>query len=85
MKSNKPKGKTPSLIGSTLGAPKKRLVQRESHCNRCNTSMPKGTQCPEISQLGGSFSNYKPYCGQCFRAILDQTKADLDALFAGNF
>ena len=47
--------------------------------------MPKGTECPEISQLGGSFSNYKPYCDQCFRAILDQTKSDLDALFTGNF
>jgi hypothetical protein len=85
MKSGKPKGKTPSLIGSTLGAPRKRLVQRESHCKRCNTSMSKGTECPEISQLGGSFSNYKPYCDDCFRAILEQTKADLDALFAGSF
>jgi hypothetical protein len=49
------------------------------------TSMSKGTECPEISQLGGSFSNYKPYYDHCFRAILEQTKADLDALFAGNF
>jgi hypothetical protein len=85
MKSAKPKGKTPSLIGSTLGAPRKRLVARESHCKRCNVCIPKDTQCCEIPQLGGTFSNYRPYCDECFLSILEQTKVDLDALLAGNF
>jgi hypothetical protein len=80
MKSSKPRGRTPSLIGSTLGTPRKGLVERESHCKRCNAAISKGVECYEIPQLGGSFSNYKRYCDGCFRSILEQTKADLDAL-----
>jgi hypothetical protein len=81
MKSGKPKGKVPSLIGSTLGTPRKVLVKRERDCKRCHTPISKGTECYEIPQLGGSFSNYKPYCDDCFRSILIKTKADLDAFF----
>ncbi len=80
MKSSKPKGKTPSLIGGTLGAPRKRLVKKLSRCNRCDDSILKGVECYEIPQLGGSFSNPRPYCDDCFRSILEKTKADLDAL-----
>jgi len=80
MKSNKPKGKTPSLIGSTLGKPRKGLVERESHCKRCDAVISKGIECYEIPQLGGSFSSYKRYCDTCFRSILVQTQADLDAI-----
>ncbi len=80
MKNSKPKGKTPSLIGGTLGAPRKRLVGRLSYCNRCNDSILKGVECYEIPQLGGTFSNPKPYCDGCFRSILEKTKADLDTL-----
>lgn len=85
MKSRKPKGKTPSLIGSTLGRPRKRLVGKKSHCKRCNVSISVGTECSEIPQLGGAFSNYRPYCNECFRMILEQTKGDLDSLFEGFF
>lgn len=84
MKSGEPKGKTPSLIGSSLGAPRTRSVGKESHCKRCSASIPKGTTCIEIPQLGGSFANYRPYCDACFRAILEKTKADLDALILNN-
>jgi hypothetical protein len=80
MKSGKPRGPIPSLIGSTLGAPRKGLVERESHCNRCNAPIPKGVKCYEIPQLGGSFVNYKRYCDGCFLSILEKTKADVDAL-----
>lgn len=81
MKKNKPKGKTPSLIGGTLGNPKKCVVQRACPCNRCKVTIRKDVECYEISQLGGSFSNYKRYCDDCFRSILDQTKSDLDNFF----
>jgi len=80
MKSGKPRGKTPSLIGGTLGAPRKCLIGKESHCKRCNASILKGVNCYEIPQLGGSFSNYKRYCDGCFLSILEKTKADVDAL-----
>jgi len=81
MKSNKPKGKTPSLIGGTLGAPRKCSVLRVSACNRCKDTISKGTECYEIPQLGGAFSNCKKYCDKCFSEILVKTKADLDILF----
>jgi len=81
MKSNKPKGKTPSLIGGSLGSPKKCVVQKACACKRCKATIQKDLECYEISQLGGSFSNYKRYCNDCFRSILDKTKSDLDALF----
>lgn len=83
MKSGKPRGKTPSLIGSTLGKPRKCLIERESHCKRCNASIQKGIECYEIPHLGGSFSNYKRYCDGCFLSILEKTKSEVDALLLG--
>jgi hypothetical protein len=83
MKNNKPKGKTPSLIGGTLGAPRKKLVERLFSCRRCDAHITKGTECYEIPQLGGSFRNYKPYCEGCIQSILEKTREDLNLLFAG--
>lgn len=80
MKSGKPRGQTPSLIGSTLGRPRPRLVRAKSHCKRCGAALVKGTQCYEIPRLGGTFSNYRPYCDSCFGSILEQTRRDLDTL-----
>lgn len=82
MKSNKPKGKTPSLIGGTLGAPRQCTVLKASACNRCKGPLVKGAKCHEIPQLGSAFTNYKKYCDKCFIDILTKTKADLDVLFA---
>lgn len=81
MKDSKPKGKTPSLIGSTLGAARKCVVQRSCSCNRCKGNIEKDVSCYEIAQLGGSFSSYKRYCDDCFRTIIEKTKADLNILF----
>jgi hypothetical protein len=80
MKNAKPKGKVPSLIGGTLGTPRKTVTDGTCKCKRCETSIPKGTECHEIPQLGGSFSNYKRYCDPCFTSILERTKGDLDKL-----
>ena len=82
MKNNKPKGRTPSLIGSSLGKARPTTVERECACRRCKAAIPKGTKCYEISQLGGSFASYKRYCDGCFESILNQTKAQLETLTA---
>lgn len=82
MKNSKPKGRTPSLIGSTLGGTRPTTVLRECACRRCHTPIPKGTKCFEISQLGGGFACYKRYCDDCFESILNQTKAQLETLTA---
>ena len=80
MKKGKPRGKTPSLIGSTLGSPRECVVERQCHCKRCDEAILNGTHCHEIAQLGGAFSSYKRYCDACFGSILQQTKLDLEAL-----
>lgn len=79
MNSRKPKGKVPSLIGSTLGTPKKVRVAKCS-CNRCHCEIVNGTECYEIPQLGGSFSNRKRYCNDCFRSIIAKTSDRLKYL-----
>ncbi len=83
MKNGKPKGKVPSLIGSTLGTPRRTVTDGTSKCKRCGGAISKGTECYEIPQLGGSFSSYKRYCAGCFKSILERTKVDLDALLTG--
>ena len=80
MRKYKPKGKTPSLIGGSLGKPRKCIVQRTSDCKRCKASIQKGAECYEIAQLGGSFSSYKRYCNDCFSAIVYETRTVLDDL-----
>ncbi len=68
------------MIGSTLGGVRPTTVERECACRRCDNPIPKGTQCYEISQLGGSFASYKRYCDDCFDSILKQTKTQLETL-----
>jgi hypothetical protein len=85
MKNGKPKGKSPSLIGGALGAPRKGIMARTRPCTRCACALAKGTECIEIPQLRNSFRPYKPYCFDCFKAILEKTTADLKALFADFF
>ena len=79
-KASKPKGATPSLIGSTLGTPRECTVGRLSKCNRCDGELTKGTDCHEIPQLGGTFANYKRYCDTCYASILQKTKEVLEGL-----
>lgn len=81
MKVNKPKGETPSLIGGTLGGVRRCVVQRICSCNRCKCNIGKDIVCYEIAQLGGTFRNYKRCCDDCFRAIIEKTKSDLNELF----
>jgi len=82
MKSGKPKGKEPSLIGSTLGTPRQATVERKRTCDRCKASLEKGTVCYEIPKLGGTFANYRPYCAACFKRILAKTQDKLNELLA---
>ena len=80
MKRNKPKGQTPSLIGSTLGSPRRISVKKKSACKRCGDSIEAGRNCAAIPQLGSGFSPLRRYCEECFEAILEKTQGDLDEL-----
>lgn len=75
-----PRGKTPSLIGGSNGKPSKISIQRGCKCYRCEDSLKNGTECIEIPQLGGSFTNKRRVCFECYEKILKQTQDDLDSL-----
>lgn len=75
-----PRGKTPSLIGGSNGRPSKVLIQRGCKCYRCNDHLKNGSYCIEIPQLGGSFTNQRRVCFNCFEKILQQTRTDLETL-----
>lgn len=76
--SGKPKGKVPSLIGSTLGTPRRVYVKNKSKCKRCNGVIETGQNCAAIPQLGGGFQSLRRYCEECFKRILQKTQNDLD-------
>ena len=80
--SGKPKGKTPSLIGSKNGRPKRVDVKAKSHCNRCEAEILKGEAAVEIPQLGKAYNYSIRVCNGCYSNILDQTEKDLQELRA---
>ncbi len=78
MKKNKPKGKTPSLIGLSNGRPVRAIAKKKSHCQRCGCDIICGQDCFEIPKFEAGFSTPKRYCRECFQNILDQTYRDLE-------
>ena len=77
MSVGKPKGPTPSLIGSSNGRPKRVAVGKLSECCRCHCDMVKGETCIEIPKLGGAYVNPKRYCNGCYVLILKKTNEDI--------
>ena len=80
MKNGKSKGRTPSLIGSTLGKPRRVSVERVSKCKRCSAQIEAGQNCVAIPKLGGSFSALNRYCEDCYKNIIKKTQEDLNSL-----
>lgn len=79
---SKPKGKTPSLIGGSLGRPEAVTAGRLTYCKRCGASIVKGEKCYDVPKLSRVFSSPKRFCSICFKNVLEQTKHDLAALEA---
>lgn len=77
MRKPKPRGPTPSLIGSTNGRPKRAIVKRLSQCYRCHCGLPMGTNCIEIPKLGQAYATPRRVCDECFRLIVRKTEEDL--------
>jgi hypothetical protein len=82
MTKTKPRGPTPSLIGSTNGRPRCATVARKSKCYRCHVDLLAGQVCIEIPNLGGGYSTLKRVCNECFQGIVQKTSQDLDELRA---
>jgi hypothetical protein len=80
MTNKTPKGPVPSLIGSTMGRPRRVRVERKSECKRCGVGLEAGKECIAIPKLGGAFQNLRRYCEKCYRAILEKTESDLETL-----
>lgn len=80
MKTNKPRGPVPSLIGGTNGKPRQVTAKGKSTCKRCKVTIERGSVCIEIPQIGHGFSNSKRYCVDCFAEILEKSRSDLNDL-----
>jgi hypothetical protein len=78
----KPKGPTPSLIGSTNGRPRRAPVLKKSKCYRCHDELLAGCECIEIPKVGTGFSSSRRVCDACFGLILTKTTEDLDEIKA---
>lgn len=72
-----PKGKTPSLIGSSLGKPAKATSGKKCECSRCHADIVKGEECYDVPQPLKPFSVKRRFCRGCFVNVLEQTKRDL--------
>ena len=75
-----PKGKTPSLIGSSLGRPQRRTCGRRTPCRRCGRDIEKGQNCYDVPQPLKPRSTTRRFCTECFRNVLAQTKRDVKTL-----
>ncbi len=75
-----PKGKTPSLIGSSLGRPIKKICGRKTSCSRCRADILKGVVCHDVPQLRKQHSATRRFCENCFNEVLVQSRKDLDKL-----
>lgn len=75
-----PKGKTPSLIGSSLGRPVKATAGKKCACSRCGADIVKGNDCYDVPQPQKPHSTTRRFCRDCFGNVLEQTRADLGEL-----
>lgn len=77
-----PKGKTPSLIGSSLGRPRAVVAGKSCSCGRCNVGIPMGQKCYDVPQPSKPFSSTRRFCVDCFRKVLEKTWEDLTEIEA---
>ncbi len=75
-----PKGKTPSLIGSSLGRPAAVTAKRSSPCSRCDADIALGEMCYDVPQPAKKFRRTRRFCASCFATVLERTKQDLAEL-----
>ncbi len=77
-----PKGKTPSLIGSSLGRPIVVTARKLCSCSRCDASIIKGQKCYDVPRPSKPFSSTRRFCRECFVKVLEETRQDLANLEA---
>lgn len=75
-----PKGKTPSLIGGSLGRPVAATAGKRCSCSRCDSQIVMGESCFDIPQPSKKFRDTRRFCQRCFKDVLAQTRQDLEQL-----
>jgi len=76
------KGKTPSLIGSSLGRPQRATAGKKCACSRCKDPITMGGVCFDVPQPSKPFSKTRRFCEPCLALVLAKTREDLDELCA---
>ncbi len=74
------RGRTPSLIGGSLGRPTKETCGRKTPCSRCGEGIVKGEVCYDVPQLQKPHSSTRRFCSKCFDEVLQKTRKDLEKL-----
>jgi hypothetical protein len=77
---SKPKGKTPSLLGSSLGKVEAVTAKKKCQCSRCDAELLMGDRCFDVQQPNKPFNSTRRFCATCFKNVLAQTKLDLAEL-----
>ena len=72
-----PKGKTPTLLSQSTGKPFSDICKRKTVCTRCKESITMGMKHFKIPKLQNGFIHDKPFCIDCTKLIIEQTKKDL--------
>ncbi len=75
-----PLGKTPSLIGASLGRPRAAVAGKLCPCSRCEGNINKGDKCYDVPRPSKPFSNTRRFCSACFTKVLEETRRDLTEL-----
>lgn len=77
-----PKGKTPSLIGSSLGRPRAASAGKACACSRCKGGIARADKCYDVPQPSKPFASTRRFCDGCFKDVLAETKRDIAELEA---
>lgn len=75
-----PRGKTPSLIGSSLGRPKAAVAGRGCSCSRCKAVIAMDDKCYDVPRPSKPFASTRRLCLACYLLVLDETARDLAEL-----
>ena len=73
----KPKGKIPSLLSMSTGAPTPHVCGKATLCKRCNGGISKGDQCFRIPKKESGFTSKPLFCINCTKMIVEKTKSDI--------
>ena len=76
----KRKGKTPSLLAISTGAPVAHTCGRATPCDRCGEPVAKGQSCFQIPKVKSGFTSHPIFCTACTVAIVMQTRIELSAV-----